>query len=1629
VPANLTPVERNRLLDDSLPTSGLFVALTSTTPSDASTGTELAGNGYSRQALPLTVASDSAKSNTAPVIWGPATADWLGVQGLEVWTASSGGSRRWYFPLNRTVKIGDRVVIGTGAMALQATKPAEAAVRMNALRDLFTGGVTPGMWDTFTAVPTGDRMRFAATQTLVSVPIDPRGSFYTVLLDASELTAGALYTRIFSGYPSNLTNYVGHLLRWDTALGKHTMTMGEAVNDVDQPGTVTVDVPGGIVLVRIEHLQSPEGWKFQYMLPTGEWVTGTTVTAVNPMPGNARVYFRATSNVPAGQFGWVDNVNVNITMWGPIDFSGLANASGAGDELIVAPSVTATADSSFVGSGGRDVFSPALAASGDSVMVGSGTLLIPGITPTLTGVGDLVGGGTALLVGPTTTLSAASDFVGSGSIVSGVATASSISEDFADNDTVGWTLLNSVLVNKVLTGTATGAANAAWQWTQPLTLYNNSIYWKTGPAINGAAYGFGDPNNYINYLGFYNLGADGTTFQLGELDSTGLFTGPTAVVTLAPGDWLSLAHDLAGGGTVYWYTSTDGINWTLQLSRIMAPSYLTNGHFGGQTVAGTAGQKVTVASVNTFPAPPAAVAPVVTTQSASSVSTSSATLNGIVNPGGASTAYSFQWGLNNTYGNTAVGSPASPLTGTSDVPVSATISGLTAGTTYHYRLTATNSVGGPINSTDGTFVAAASVTTPSVLNSEQVTNIARVNANNGDNSWGGNQNRVIEISNGSTADGVYCIYQISDGQASADGLGGRTWQLKKRTGTNSWTVIATGPVGGVEWACPSIACDQTTGRIWICTWVNTVNYSNYTNGRIRVWTGIPNGTTFIPVDDPTSSPTAMYGVNSVYMSSALLPNGAVFMGEGFGAGAAIDANEYWTRNAAGAWTHSIKDVSTAGPDGKGTRWGYPHFLPDRQGGNGVWEVGNRDGTYADYGYSTPIFVDAQGTHDVSQAPVPYVYTQVNAWHSPDGSAATPTWTEHNVLWLPQQNTGTPQATQPYCGSTSAGSWVDKEGRLHVLTQYTPNRTTTGTTANPNPAVADKVKHTVLSTTGALLSQADVPGLSPGYCVFLENSAGELFILGSLGGTSTATLFSLPDRASALTGPSWTLNLGAPVEYSGIHEAGLRAGNRVSDTPSIGFVSTGYNTYQWARIQLPTATATVTAPSILLNEQATNDANVVAGNNGDDAWGGHQNKIVTIANGTSADGTYMVEQFPDSVGGKTFRVKKRTSTNVWTTIATGPDNFTIWGSPHIMADQASGRLFVSGWVNYTAQLVGNPQVAHAIPNGTTWAYVVEPAATAGTQSALVGRYNTNSPYTAAAILSNGSPVFHEGWGGDGADMLGEMWVRSGASTWARKRYYTSTAAFNPATTVPDSELGRYNYASIHPDRIGTGCWVVASRTNNWATAGYSTPNTPTPSSPYNLYVSDEVRVWRTPDITAATPTWTSYTGMKVPQQNTGTSNATNPYCASTFNGSWQDADGRVHVLISYTTNQEQHGTSPQVPMKTRHVIVDRTGVVVSADLVADSGFARFVENASGTLFALYSNLLSSTLTVYRFATRNTAAPSTSWDLALTAAMGNSGGISEAGQRVGNRISDTAELVYRTGANNGTLRYLKLQLPTG
>jgi hypothetical protein len=114
----------------------------------------------------------------------------------------------------------------------------------------------------------------------------------------------------------------------------------------------------------------------------------------------------------------------------------------------------------------------------------------------------------------------------------------------------------------------------------------------------------------------------------------------------------------------------------------------------------------------------------VTTEPASNVQSTGATLNGTVDPGGVATSYQFEYGKSSEgYGSVSPASPASVGSDSSIHTISAELSGLQPDTAYHYRLAAIDS-----NGANRGHVQTFETSGPPSLREQSVSELARTEA-------------------------------------------------------------------------------------------------------------------------------------------------------------------------------------------------------------------------------------------------------------------------------------------------------------------------------------------------------------------------------------------------------------------------------------------------------------------------------------------------------------------------------------------------------------------------------------------------------------------------------------------------------------------------------------------------------------------------------------------------------------------------------------------------------------------------------------------------------------------------------------------------------------------------------------
>lgn len=101
--------------------STIYVALYTTNPTDADTGTEVSGGSYARQSVTFAAPSDGLSASNADVTFPQATANWGTVGWIGLRDASTAGNLLYYTPLTaaKTIETGDIFKIASGNLTVQ----------------------------------------------------------------------------------------------------------------------------------------------------------------------------------------------------------------------------------------------------------------------------------------------------------------------------------------------------------------------------------------------------------------------------------------------------------------------------------------------------------------------------------------------------------------------------------------------------------------------------------------------------------------------------------------------------------------------------------------------------------------------------------------------------------------------------------------------------------------------------------------------------------------------------------------------------------------------------------------------------------------------------------------------------------------------------------------------------------------------------------------------------------------------------------------------------------------------------------------------------------------------------------------------------------------------------------------------------------------------------------------------------------------------------------------------------------------------------------------------------------------------------------------------------------------------
>lgn len=94
----------------------VYVALYTTNPTDADSGTEVTGGSYARETVAFTAPSDGAGDNSADITFTTATANWGTITHVGLRDALTAGNLLMHSPLaaSKVVNNGDTFKINTG---------------------------------------------------------------------------------------------------------------------------------------------------------------------------------------------------------------------------------------------------------------------------------------------------------------------------------------------------------------------------------------------------------------------------------------------------------------------------------------------------------------------------------------------------------------------------------------------------------------------------------------------------------------------------------------------------------------------------------------------------------------------------------------------------------------------------------------------------------------------------------------------------------------------------------------------------------------------------------------------------------------------------------------------------------------------------------------------------------------------------------------------------------------------------------------------------------------------------------------------------------------------------------------------------------------------------------------------------------------------------------------------------------------------------------------------------------------------------------------------------------------------------------------------------------------------------
>mgnify|MGYP001419626587 FL=1 len=119
----------NKVIDHFLGTSStsapsnVYMGLFTSNPTDANSGTEVSGNGYSRQVITFNAASSGSATNSSAETFTASGGNWGTITHFGIFDASSSGNLLYHGALtdDKVIEDGDSLVVAASAITITET--------------------------------------------------------------------------------------------------------------------------------------------------------------------------------------------------------------------------------------------------------------------------------------------------------------------------------------------------------------------------------------------------------------------------------------------------------------------------------------------------------------------------------------------------------------------------------------------------------------------------------------------------------------------------------------------------------------------------------------------------------------------------------------------------------------------------------------------------------------------------------------------------------------------------------------------------------------------------------------------------------------------------------------------------------------------------------------------------------------------------------------------------------------------------------------------------------------------------------------------------------------------------------------------------------------------------------------------------------------------------------------------------------------------------------------------------------------------------------------------------------------------------------------------------------------------